>query len=309
MTALRAVPSEPPRTVLRSDAEPEPLAVAPVAERAAISTRIVIARVLITLAVLVAWLVAYLLFLSRLEESRDQRALYLQFRSDLAAGLTPVAQPIATGKPIALLSIPDADVSGAVVVEGTTAQQLQRGPGHLRGTVLPGQAGVSVLFGRSVSYGAPFGSLSRLRPGQTLSITTGQGTFHYRVEDLRRHGDPLPPALGPKDGRLTMVTASGGISAGATLYVDARLMEKAQPASGTAVGAASDEQPFASQTDLSTLVELAFGLQAVIVVLLAATWLRHRWRPLAGWIVCAPAVLATVWFTTGAAARLLPNLV
>ena len=49
-----------------------------------------------------------------------------------------------------------------VVVEGTTPGEPDAGPGHLRDTPLPGQAGVSVVFGRRATFGAPFASLPQL---------------------------------------------------------------------------------------------------------------------------------------------------
>jgi len=52
---------------------------------------------------------------------------------------------------VALLSIPAIGISAMVVVEGTTPENLTLGPGHLRDTPLPGQAGISVIFGSSSS--------------------------------------------------------------------------------------------------------------------------------------------------------------
>ncbi|NHA00350.1 hypothetical protein G5V59_10155 [Nocardioides sp. W3-2-3] len=46
-----------------------------------------------------------------------------------------------------------------VVVEGTAPGDLFAGPGHLRSTVLPGQAGTSLVYGRAATYGGPFGRL------------------------------------------------------------------------------------------------------------------------------------------------------
>ena len=43
-----------------------------------------------------------------------------------------------------------------------------------------------------------------------MTVTTGEGVFHYRVEDIRYPGDSLPPPLKPNRSRLTLVTSSGG---------------------------------------------------------------------------------------------------
>ena len=69
-------------------------------------------------------------------------------------------RPSPVGEPVALLSIPRLGIS-QVVVEGTASGDTLAGPGHLRDTVLPGQVGTSVVYGRAATYGAP---VRRTRP-------------------------------------------------------------------------------------------------------------------------------------------------
>jgi sortase A len=299
-----------PRTVLRVD---PPL----VDELAAVSTapsasRAVLSRVLIVLALLIGWVLCYLFLFSGFEEARAQKALYLQLRTELAEGTAPITPVIKTGAPVALLDVPGARIHKVVVVEGTGATQLQDGPGHLRGSVLPGQQGISVIAGRALSYGAPFGSVSRLQPGSTVTVTTGNGRFVYRVQDVRRRGDPVPPPPAANSARLTMVTAGGSGALGAltpsaTVFVDAVLTGKPQPSAG-AVAADSDEAPMTIDTSVTTLTELVLALQLLVVVLIGAAWTRVRWSAIAAWVVGMPLVIAALWLVTGVAARLLPNL-
>ena len=54
-----------------------------------------------------------------------------------------------------MLDIPAIGIANMVVVEGTSPENLTLGPGHLRDTPLPGQAGISVVFGRRATFGAP----------------------------------------------------------------------------------------------------------------------------------------------------------
>ena len=82
-----------------------------------------------------------------------------------------------------------------MVVDGTTSGLLEKGPGLKADTPLPGQAGTSIIYGRATMFGGPFRHLNVLRPGDVLEVTTGQGTFHYRVLDVRYSGGPRPPAL------------------------------------------------------------------------------------------------------------------
>ena len=82
----------------------------------------------------------YLFVLSGLEQGHAQSALYERLRTELAEGTAPTGAPIAAGSPVALLSIPDAGVDGPRSSSRAAGPaQLQDGPGHVLGSVLPGQ--------------------------------------------------------------------------------------------------------------------------------------------------------------------------
>jgi LPXTG-site transpeptidase (sortase) family protein len=130
------------------------------------------------------WVVAQMLWFGGISENRDQQLLYSRFRTELAAATAPVGPVTPVGAPVALLTIPHLGVQ-QVVVEGTASGDLLAGPGHLRNTVLPGQAGTSVVFGRASTYGAPFRNIDRLRRGDRLAVATPYGTFRYAVEGTR----------------------------------------------------------------------------------------------------------------------------
>ena len=307
MTTLDA-----PRTSLRSE---EPVAEAPVAvARVRPQVRQAAGRVLITFALLVAWSLAYVFVLSRLDELHAQKSLYASFRSQLAQGLAPMQLPVAPGTPIALIDAPDAHLTHVVVVEGTSPGDLQKGPGHLSQSVLPGQQGTTVLLGRAVSYGGPFGHIADLQAGSVVTVTTNQGAFHYRVLDVRRRGDPVPAPPAATSSRLVLVTAESGSGFGAlqpsnTLYVDADLVGgKAQPDAGAPSLVPSDERPMGADTSSVELTELVLGLALLTIVLLLVSWARARWSSTAAWVAGVPAVVASLWLVSDVAARLLPNL-
>jgi sortase A len=113
----------------------------------------------------------YLYVLSSVQESRSQVLEYARLRGELAGQVAPLGPtapgspvavlgptapgspvaplgPTAPGSPVAVLGIPGIGVRNMVVVEGTSPENLTLGPGHLRDTPLPGQAGVSEIFGR-----------------------------------------------------------------------------------------------------------------------------------------------------------------
>ncbi|QEC48192.1 class E sortase [Baekduia soli] len=88
------------------------------------------------------------------------------------------------GHPLGRLRIPRLDTH-LVVVQGTGAGSLRRGPGHYLGTALPGQPGTVGIAGHRTTYGAPFRHLDVLRRGDAIDVTMPYGDFVYRVEGTR----------------------------------------------------------------------------------------------------------------------------
>ncbi len=72
-----------------------------------------------------------------------------------------------------------------MVVEGTDAGDLRKGPGHYPGTPLPGQRGTVAIAGHRTTYGAPFRKIDKVRPGDEIVVVMPYGRFTYRVERTR----------------------------------------------------------------------------------------------------------------------------
>jgi sortase A len=72
-----------------------------------------------------------------------------------------------------------------VMVQGTRASSLAKGPGHYSGTALPGQPGTTGIAGHRTTYGAPFRHIDALRRGDAITVTMPYGRFVYRVEGLQ----------------------------------------------------------------------------------------------------------------------------
>jgi sortase A len=184
------------------------------------------------------------------------------------------------------------------------------GPGHRRDTVLPGQNGVSLVYGRSTTFGGPFQRIAELRDGDRLTVVTFQGQFTYEVEGVRRDGDPLPDIEPVTDGgsRLTLVTAEGSnpFQPERTVFVDALLDGDAQPAAQRPAVIPPEERSLA--TDRPALLPLVLWLQALAVLAIGMAWARARWGRWETYLVGLPAVLAVVWNVYESAARLLPNV-
>ncbi|SOD72294.1 sortase A [Jatrophihabitans sp. GAS493] len=257
---------------------------------------------------LALWLIAFTFGLSSLQASRSNAVLYSELRENLSGSTTPIGGLIAPGTPIALLKAPAAGLSGIVVVEGTSSGQLTSGPGHRRDTPLPGQAGTSLIYGRSLTYGAPFAHIDHLHHGDQITVTTDQGTFTYVVEGVRHPGDPLPTLLATGAGRLTLETSSGVFGSANTVYVDATL--KGAPA-GTPSGRMTVVPPAekAMGTDSSGLVNMIFWMQALLVVSVAMVWAWVRWGHWQAWVLGVPAIICLLWLVTADASLMLPNLI
>ena len=84
------------------------------------------------------------------------------------------------GEAIAQLSIPALNLSKTVVA-GVGVEALRKGPGHYSYTPLPGMPGNSALAGHRTTWGAPFGRINDLEPGDEINVQTIQGSFTYRV--------------------------------------------------------------------------------------------------------------------------------
>jgi len=261
---------------------------------------------------LVAWTVVYAFGVSALQERHDQSVLYSKLREELSAATAPLGGVIEPGSPVALISMPSAGLRDVVVVEGTAAGDLTAGPGHRRDTPLPGQAGASLIFGRSTFFGGPFGDIPSAHPGDRITVVTGQGVAHYLVRDVRRAGDPYPPPVAAGKGRLILATAAGsgwrsGWASNGAVYVDADLQGSTFPTpSGRPSAVPKSEQPM--QGDPAALYSLVFWLPLLGFAGAAVLWVRQRWGAWQTWVVGAPVVLALTWAVTQDVVRLLPNL-
>ena len=88
------------------------------------------------------------------------------------------------GRPIGRLELPSIGVE-EVVVAGTDAASLRKGPGHYPSTPLPGARGTVAIAGHRTTYGAPFRRLDRIDRGDRIRLVMPYGVFTYRVERTR----------------------------------------------------------------------------------------------------------------------------
>lgn len=93
----------------------------------------------------------------------------------------PVVRAVERGSPIAALSIPRIHLS-AMVLHGSDAQTLRRGPGHLENTAFPGEPGNVVIAGHRDTF---FWSLQNIHLGDDIFLDTSEGPSQYRVTSAR----------------------------------------------------------------------------------------------------------------------------
>lgn len=256
---------------------------------------------LLLLATVVLGFAGYLYGLSGVQEARSQSLMYTRLQIQLANQVAPLG-PTAPGSPVAVLSVPGIGIRDMVVVEGTSPENLSLGPGLLRDTPFPGQAGVSVIYGRRATFGAPFARLARLRPGQLIRVITGQGASTYTVaavsNSTRVIEDPAPD-------RLVLLTAASPVIPGGYLEVDARLTSTPHPGPGVVSVINAPELPLAGDGS-ALILTVGWGLLLALVSA-GGTVAASRWSPWAAYLGAAPLALAVLWNLYQSLSALLPN--
>ncbi|MDX6682492.1 MAG: sortase [Solirubrobacteraceae bacterium] len=88
------------------------------------------------------------------------------------------------GAAVGRIRIPRIGVS-IVVVNGTDATSLRKGPGVYDEAPFPGAPGTVAIAGHRTTYLAPFRHVDRLRAGDDIVLEMPYGRFVYRVERTR----------------------------------------------------------------------------------------------------------------------------
>ncbi len=137
------------------------------------------------------------------------------------------------GQAMAQLVIPKMGLT-ATVVSGVSSESLRRGPGHFPDTPMPGMPGNSAIAGHRTTWGAPFGNIEKLEPGDEIKIQTIQGSFTYVV--LEQNGgrgnfivspnefDVLNQNFDSSPNRLTLVSCHPKLTARNRIIVVAELI-------------------------------------------------------------------------------------
>jgi LPXTG-site transpeptidase (sortase) family protein len=129
-------------------------------------------------------------------------------RDDLPrSGASRPAADYPTGQPIARIRIPSARMDW-VVFGGADDATLEKGPGHVPGTAMPGQDGSYENCVITAHRDSHFRNLGWLRKGHMIELETpGSGVRRYRVVSREIVTPKTVRVLGPTPKpRLTLIT-------------------------------------------------------------------------------------------------------
>jgi sortase A len=182
--------------------------------------------------------------ITALQQSRDQAAL----RTDLQGlqhtlaqapkivregstsrirrqALTLLAAKRPDGSALGSVDIPRIGLK-TVFVESTDHNALKKGPGHYRGTVLPGLYGTVGLAGHRTTYGAPFRRVDELSSGSRIILRMPYGRFTYKVTGTRITTPADASSLVSRAGtrRLVLTACHPLYSAAKRIVISARLV-------------------------------------------------------------------------------------
>lgn len=262
------------------------------------------------LGVLILLLLGYIYLFTPVSAARAQHALLQQITADpqktfsLAQGGVP-----AEGSPVAVLEIPAIHLADAVV-QGTDAQDLRSGPGHMPTSSMPGQPGNAVIAGRRATFGAPFGAIGSLKRGQVITVVDGLGIYHYKVTRVvYASGGKHDVVTQTASNRLTLVTAASGVFPQGRLAVIATMLGK--PLADT-----TRPRFHPAADELGLAGDPASGLLAVLWTILffallsGSAWLLRSWdQPIVVYLLTVPVLLLIALFACESIIGFLPATV
>jgi sortase A len=223
------------------------------------------------------------------------------------------------------LAIPALGIN-QVVVEGVGSSQTVSGPGHVPGTAGLGQPGNAAVVGRNAGYGAVFGRLGQLKPGDRILTATIEGQSIYVVRHVAYVTIGEPPsstsaaASSPRaqptvsldalyrptsDNRLTLVTSASFAPWNVSRAIEVTAVLHGRPYVATPQGARSAAQQ-GNSGEGGAWAELLLSLQALIVVAIGGLFLYRRCTIRSAYLLTTAPLVACTVLAAEAISRLLP---
>jgi sortase A len=176
-----------------------------------------IGEVLITLGMVLLLFVIYEVYITDLLSAGKQREATAQLDDrwkgqEVPAGpeRTDHFEGLGEGEGFAKMYIPafGADFE-FTIVEGTTTESLEVGPGHYTDTAYPGQPGNFSVAGHRVGKGAPFNDINLIQSCDAIVVETQYSWYIYRMVPLEEEKAGWAEGKG-QDPRCEGVSVLGG---------------------------------------------------------------------------------------------------
>ncbi|SES36890.1 LPXTG-site transpeptidase (sortase) family protein [Actinokineospora terrae] len=179
-----------------------------------------VGEIMVTLGVIVLLFVVYEVWVTDLvsAEKQEDVTVALDDQWQHPGPADPQRQQkfeFADGEGMAKLYIPAlGDDYHFTIVEGTSAADLETGPGHYKKSALPGQPGNFAVAGHRVGKGAPFNDLDLLSSCDAIVVETQTSWFVYRMlptsDDAKnwaaKAADPRCAGVAPQTGDYARAT-------------------------------------------------------------------------------------------------------
>jgi sortase A len=155
-------------------------------------------QLFITAGLVILLFVVYELWWTGFTTKRDQHQLITTLRQQWSHGVTIKDPPLGSG--IAILRIPRFGPKYVfVIVQGTSTDDLIKGPGHYPGTAMPGGVGNFAVAGHRTTYLHPFYNINELRDGDPIVIETRTRWLTYTVENIPHTAARYQEIVSPDD--------------------------------------------------------------------------------------------------------------
>jgi sortase A len=132
----------------------------------------------------------------------DEKSAQAALAAARAFARTHYATAIVDGAPVARLVIPKLDLD-EIVLEGVDAEDLNAGPGHLPGSVLPGERGNAVI---SAHRDRHFKHFDEIGVGDTITTESAARQDRWVVISTRVVDKDAPAIVRTTDATLTLTT-------------------------------------------------------------------------------------------------------
>ena len=134
----------------------------------------------------------------------EQRALHRKWQAQQGSALTnSMSEAVSKHDGLTRVSIPKIDLD-VIVVEGTNHKALRLGPGHVKGTPVPGEAGNSVISAHRDTF---FRHIYELQDGDEIQVRRDGHTYTFRVTGKKIvMPNDVSVLKKTSDTRLTLIT-------------------------------------------------------------------------------------------------------